>query len=55
MKCRNPKCNHKFEVNSAVSRVFEFEEQLDIQIRCPKCDLLHYTFVPIAELTDELP
>lgn len=53
MKCRNPKCNHNFDVNSDTSAVVEFEEQLDVQISCPKCDELHYTFVPIAELSDD--
>lgn len=55
MKCQG--CGENINL-SDVATVSESDggiakDELDIQIRCPKCETNHYTFIPFADLTVE--
>ena len=51
MHCHN--CQHEFKA-ADVATIGDSDpnrDNVELQVRCPQCDALHYTFVPEEDLT----
>lgn len=50
MNCKN--CNHDLTGTEISAEFADFagEQEIYIQVECPECKYVHYTFVPVDQL-----